>query len=169
MSGERTSLGRKLKYDPEKTPKLVEGYAMDGLTDAQIAAKLGIVASTLYAWKNQYPEFDKAIKAGRAPLNVDLEKTAVKSALGGFIEEEKTEAILDVQNQRPTSYKKTTSKRYIPPNTTVLLFLLKNRMPEKYKEVSQHEVTGKDGERLFPSIAELMMEDNDGSEEQLEE
>ena len=169
MSGGRASLGRKLKYDPEKTPKLVEGYAMDGLTDAQIAARLGIVSSTLYAWKNQYPDFANALKAGRAPLNADLEKTAVKSALGGFIEEEKTEAILDVQNQRPTSYKKTTSKRYIPPNTTVLLFLLKNRMPEKYKEVSQHEVTGKDGERLFPSIAELMMEDNDGSEEQLEE
>ena len=53
-------VGRKSKYGDfvdRKGLVLVRGWARDGLTDVQIAKNIGITTSTLYEWKNKYPDF----------------------------------------------------------------------------------------------------------------
>ena len=54
----------KSKYFTHVEPKLelIEGWAMDGLTDEQIANKLGIHISTFYDYKNKYSEFSESLK-----------------------------------------------------------------------------------------------------------
>ena len=43
---------------------LLEGWARDGLTDEQIAEKIGINRATLYDWKKKYPNISNALKKG---------------------------------------------------------------------------------------------------------
>lgn len=41
---------------------LLQSWARDGLTDEQIAMKMGINVSTLYTWKNKYNEIAESLK-----------------------------------------------------------------------------------------------------------
>ena len=149
--------GRKSKYDPLTTPALAEEYASELLTDAQIAAKLGIHISTLIDWQKKYSEFFLAIKRGKATSNVALVKAMQKTAEGYYVEEEETVVYLDKQKQ-PKSYSKTVKKRYIPPSTTTQIFLAKNRMPEDFRDVNRHEVDVR-GKLNVTTLADLMMEE----------
>ena len=67
--------GRKSKYDPATTPAKAEELARDLLTNAQIAAKLGIHIDTFCTWQNKYAEFREAVKRGQAEANKDLVKS----------------------------------------------------------------------------------------------
>ena len=149
--------GRKGKYDPEVMPQLAEQYASEILTDAQIAAKLGIHISTFIDWQKKYSEFSEAIKRGKAVSNVALVKSMQKTAAGYDVEEEETTVILD-KDKQPKSYRKTTRKRHIPPNPTMQIFLAKNRMPDEFRDVNRHEVDMK-GQLQVTTLADLMMEE----------
>ena len=149
--------GRKGKYDPKATPYLAEQYASEILTDAQIAAKLGIHISTFIDWQKKYSEFSEAIKRGKAVSNVALVKSMQKTAAGYDVEEEETTVILD-KDKQPKSYRKTTCKRHIPPNPTMQIFLAKNRMPDEFRDVNRHEVDMK-GQLQVTTLADLMMEE----------
>ncbi len=148
--------GRKSKYDPKSTPVLAEQYAKEILTDAQIAAKLGIHIDTYYVWQKKFPEFSEAIKRGKAVSNVDLLQAMKKSAEGYFVEEEEMIVNLD-RDKNPKSYSKVVKKRYIAPSTTTQIFLAKNRMPEDFRDVNKHEVDVR-GQLNVNTLADLMLE-----------
>ena len=150
-------VGRKSKYDPLITPSLAEDYAKELLTNAQIAAKLGISHETFCQWQNKYIEFAEAIKRGKAVSNVALVKAMQKSAEGYYVEEEDTVVYLD-KNKQPKSYSRIKKKRYIPPSTTTQIFLAKNRMPEDFRDVNRHEVDMR-GQLQVNTLADLMMEE----------
>lgn len=149
--------GRKSKYDPLSTPMLAEEYASEILTDAQIAAKLGIHISTFIEWQKKHSEFSEAIKRGKAVSNIALIKAMQKSAEGYFVEEEETVVNLD-KDKKPKSYNKIVKKRYIPPATTTQIFLAKNRMPDEFRDVNRHEVNVR-GDLKVNTLADLMMEE----------
>lgn len=150
-------VGRKSKYDPLSTPQQAEEYASEVLTDAQIGAKLGISHETFRQWQNKYVAFSEAIKRGKAVSNVALVKAMQKSAEGYVVEEEETVVYLDKYKQ-PKSYRKTLTKRYIPPSTTMQIFLAKNRMPDEFRDVNRHEVDMR-GQLHVSTLADLMMEE----------
>ena len=149
--------GRKSKYDPLTTPHLAEEYASELLTDAQIAAKLGISHTTFMDWQKKYPIFFSAIKRGKEASNVALIKAMHKTAEGYYVEEEETVVYLDKAKQ-PKSYSKIVKKRYIPPSTTTQIFLAKNRMPDDFHDVNRHKVEV-EGSLKVKTLAELMMEE----------
>lgn len=138
-------MGREAKYEHDLTPKLAESYAMEGYSDEQIAQKLGINRTTLYKWRNQFPELRAALKRGKEPVNAEIKMAMIKSATGYFVDEEKTETYLDVRTRQPKSFKKITMKRFIPPSPTTQIFLAKNRMPELFRDVNRYEITGGNG------------------------
>ena len=150
-------VGRKSKYDPLDTPLKAEEYASELLTDAQIAAKLGIHISTIIDWQKKHSEFSLAIKRGKAIANQELVKAMQKTAEGYFVEEEETVVYLD-KNKQPKSYSRIKKKRYIPPSTTTQIFLAKNRMPEDFRDVNRHEVDMR-GQLQVNTLADLMMEE----------
>ncbi|MBQ3455003.1 MAG: helix-turn-helix domain-containing protein [Synergistaceae bacterium] len=152
--------GRKSKYDPLTTPALAEEYASELLTDAQIAAKLGIHISTFIDWQKKYREFSVAIKRGKEASNVALVKAMHKTAEGYYVEEEETVVYFD-KNKQPKSYSKIVKKRYIPPSTTTQIFLAKNRMPDDFHDVNRHKVDVS-GSLKVNTLAELMMEEYGG-------
>lgn len=63
----------------------VQGWARDGLTDQQIAEKMGIGVRTLYEWKKKYTQFSQAIKNGKEVVDYAVENALLKKALAGDV------------------------------------------------------------------------------------
>lgn len=61
---------------------LLEGWARDGLTDEQLAEKMGINPATLYDWKNKHPEISEALKKGKEIRGYPGGKRAPETGLG---------------------------------------------------------------------------------------
>ncbi|WP_225893697.1 MULTISPECIES: terminase [Levilactobacillus] len=73
------------KYQKWLAPEgraLLEGWARDGLTDAQIAHNIGIRRSTLYEWKRRYPDISDALKKGKEVVDREVENSLLKRAVG---------------------------------------------------------------------------------------
>lgn len=98
---------------------LLKGWARN-LTDADIAANMGITPKTLIEWKKNHPQIREALKEGREVVDTKVENALLKAALGYELEEY---AIIDG--------KKRAVKKQVPPNVTAMIFWLKNR---KYKD-----------------------------------
>ncbi|HFF7743501.1 TPA: helix-turn-helix domain-containing protein [Staphylococcus aureus] len=112
---------------------LVEGWKRDGLTDEQIARNLGVSKHTLIKWKKNIPDFLDAIKKGKEVSYYELENALHKRAVGYYYEEE------TVTNKGEV----VKIKKYEHANPTSLIFALKNRLPHKYRDKVEQEITNR--------------------------
>ena len=80
---------------------LLEGWARDGLTDEQLAEQCRISVSTLYAWKNSYPEISEALKGGKEVVDYQVEKALLQKALCGDV----TAQIFWLKNRKPDKWR----------------------------------------------------------------
>ncbi|HGN7406723.1 TPA: helix-turn-helix domain-containing protein [Staphylococcus aureus] len=112
---------------------LVEGWKRDGLTDEQIARNLGVSKHTLIKWKKNIPDFLDAIKKGKEVSDYELENALHKRAVGYYYEEE------TVTNKGEV----VKIKKYEHANPTSLIFALKNRLPHKYRDKVEQEITNR--------------------------
>ena len=113
---------------------LVEGWAREGLTDEQIANNLGRNVTTLYRYKNQHSEFCESLKKGKEVVDFEVENALLKRALGYNYTEKTYETSY---NETLGEYVKTLTKevtKQVAPDTTALIFWLKNRKPEKWRD-----------------------------------
>lgn len=86
--------GRRSKYETDVLPRLdeVRQWAGDGVLDKDIAANLGISNTTICKYKNEHPEFAKAIKEGRKRSVAQIKRALFLSATGyDFTEMTETE------------------------------------------------------------------------------
>lgn len=130
--------------------EVVKGWARDGLTDEQIAEKMGIGVTTLYDYKKKYPEFLKALKKGKEIVDRKVESSLLKRALGYDVKETKKESIY---NKKTGEYEMITTEiktKHIQPDTTAQIFWLKNRKPDEWRDKQQVEIeTSKKLEDFF--------------------
>lgn len=110
----------------------IEGWARDGLTNEQIAKNIGINQNTFYTWLKRYSEIKEALKKGRKPVDIEVENSLVKRALG-FTEEEIVEEMTEDKDGNTIKHKKVTRKVF-PPDTAAIIFYLKNRSSHRYKD-----------------------------------
>lgn len=128
------------KYHEWLTPEsltLLEGWTRDGLTDEQVAKKIGISLSTFYSWKNEHPEFSEALKKGKEVIDTIVENALLKRALGYKVVE-----ITEETGDFGSKIKKVTKE--VPPDVTAQIFWLKNRRPDKWRDkpVSESDAGG---------------------------
>ena len=107
---------------------LLEGWARDGLTDEQLAEKMGIGARTLYDWKLKYPQISQALKKGKEVVDIQVENALLKRALGYEFQEER------VERSSKDGVKVVQTIKHIPPDTTAQIFWLKNRRPNRWRD-----------------------------------
>lgn len=92
----------------------------------------GIARQTAYETRARYKAFRSAWeKAEQCATKTVLEPEAVRRAVEGV--------------QKPIYYKGKRVGRVREYSDTLLIFLLKAHDPERYKDRSAHELTGKDG------------------------
>ena len=114
----------------------LEGWAREGLTDEQIAEKIGIHRNTLNEWKKKYPDISDTLKKGKEVVDLQVENALLKRALGYEYEE-----ISKKYESGTLTEKKVTIKQVIP-DTTAQIFWLKNRRPDKWKDKQDVQVSG---------------------------
>ena len=138
----------------------LKGWARDGLTDKQIATKIGIGERTFTEWKSRFDAISAALKEGKEPVDTDVEDSMVKLALGHYVTVKKpmkvrTEKRLKKKDKDGREYETgviveehieyVDEQVYIPPNVTAQIFWLKNRKPEQWKDKREQVVSTKDG------------------------
>ncbi len=131
------------KYEYWLTPDgllLLEAWARDGLTDEQIASNMGITAKTLYEWKKRYSDICKSLKKGKEVVDIEVENALLKKAFGYNAQVNKTFKIKEVyydENGRRCEKEKIVTavdEVHIPSDTTAIIFWLKNRKPEQWRD-----------------------------------
>lgn len=149
---------------------ILKGWARDGLTDIEIAKKIGISQDTFYRWVSRFHEFSEAIKKGRRPVLVDVEDSFFETKLKGhYVEEETMEKTVhkDAKGKitGSTEHRRVT-KRYIPADTTAQIFFMKCRMPEKYNDKLNVSLEAKNEGKLADLIEGLKVNAEDDIHEE---
>ncbi len=132
---------------PEKL-LLLEAWARDGLTDEQIAVKIGINVRTLYNWKNKDVQIFQTLKKGKEVVDYEVENALLKRALGYTVKEERlTKDGMVVELERE-----------VPGDVTAQIFWLKNRKPDKWRDKPETDRTDSTAEMLknAQTLAEIL-------------
>lgn len=139
----------KRKYDPVIDAQLLRWMMRSGLTQKQASFQLGIKIRTFTAWVKKYPEFSEALKEGRDYCDSLVEDALLKRARG-------FEVVILEEKEGEKGYTKTTTK-YYAPDTAAIIFWLKNRRPDSWRDVRQLDLdmTNKSTDELLDEAKEL--------------
>lgn len=112
---------------------LIEAWARDGLTQAQMAERIGISRSELRKWRERIPDIDEAMRVGKELLDYKVENALLKAALGYKTKEIKvTLGKKKVGGEVFEVLKETTTKE-VGPNAVACLAWLNNRKHDQWK------------------------------------
>jgi transposase-like protein len=125
--------GAPKKYDPKTFPRTAKFLAQRGATQDEIADCFGVTTRTLQYWITQYPELQNAIETGNEVFNPRVERALAERALGYSVDEVQW-FIIDKKLE------KRIVRKHYPPDVTACIFWLKNRQPEKWRDVHRHDV-----------------------------
>ena len=128
--------GKYQQWLTEDGQTLLRGWKRAGLTDEEIADKIGIRRETLYDWKNKYPDISNALKKGKQLCDFEAEE-ALQNQFSGFYVEEETTEINEVDGVQRKHIKRV--KKWVPANTTAIIFYLKCR--GGWKEADKDQIT----------------------------
>lgn len=135
--------GRKAKWDElgmDDRLEAVKGWALQGSTDREMMEMLGISHETFYKWKKEKTEFNDAIKAGKFESNGIVLNSAFKQTQGYYVKVTEPMKLRDEMGAEHIEM--VTYDKFIPANSTMTLFMLKNRLPEHYKDKQEQNITG---------------------------
>ncbi len=134
---------------------ILRACARNGITEQQLADKIGVSRRTISRWKRNHPPIRDALNKGKEIFDNEVEESLFKLAMGHYVEE--TRETEDEYHETT----KTTTKRYIPPNVTAIIFWLKNRRKETWTDVNRKtaekgnpEIEQTSGIVILPEIKE---------------
>lgn len=133
------------KYEYWRTEEgllLLAAWARDGLTDEQIAKKMGICRDTLVQWKKKYPDISDTLKKGKEIIDVQVENSLLKKALGYSYKEATKESKFNAETNEYELIVTKEITKTVPPDTTAQIFWLKNRRPDIWRDKKDFEVEG---------------------------
>jgi len=117
------------KFEKDKHLPMAYLAGLAGLSDAKIAAHFGVCRATISNWKNYYPEFKEQLKKGKDDHDDgDVIKSLFKAAKGYTYKEKEV-----TTNHKGEEKIKVTTK-YMKPEPVAMIFWLKNRQRDKWKD-----------------------------------
>ena len=130
--------GRPSAYKPafaEQAAKLCEL----GATDVELADFFEVSITTVNNWKAQFPEFLAALKAGKDAADDRIERSLYAKASGYTFD------AIKIFCSKDGDVTQVPYREHVPPDTTAMIFWLKNRRKDQWRDRQDHEHTGKDG------------------------
>jgi DNA-binding XRE family transcriptional regulator len=124
--------GRPPKFD-ERAQKLCLFLATKGFTDKEMAQALEITETTLNNWKKKRPEFFEALNEAKDIADRKVVRSLYERATGYSHPEQK------IFNHNGKLLVADTIKHY-PPDSTSMIFWLKNRKKEEWRDKQEVEV-----------------------------
>lgn len=132
----------------------VERWKRHGLANKQIADNIGISEETFYQWVKKYTEFAEAIKKGKEVIVCELENALIKRAKGYDVEE------IVYLPERGGGVTERRNTKHIPPDTTALIFALKNMDSANWRDRKETALSGA-VQTVPDKITFVCAEDND--------
>lgn len=123
----------------------------EGFTDVKFCKLIDIARDTLNRWRREYPEFGKAIQQGKDEHDTGrVEKTLLRKALGySYNEITREPLILGKGNERTIANEKLfvtkRIRKHIGADTIAIIFWLKNRNRDRWKDIKAVEASGPGG------------------------
>lgn len=111
-----------------------------GATDAELADFFSVATRTIYRWQAQYPEFCQSLKVAKAEADTRVERSLYNRAVG--YDHEAVKIFMPAGAKKPVYAK---FVEHVPPDTTAMIFWLKNRQQDRWRDVHRHE-HGKPGD-----------------------
>ena len=146
---EKFSIEKRQKVEIEPLLPVIQNLTAQGYNLADIGMILGYSGKDKKNWlwrlKENHPEIQEAIEAGKNLADVELVKTAFKEATGYTIEEVETnyKAFPDPDNPtkvRWVAIEKKSKPKYIPPKTVLLWKMLCSRLPDYFVDSKKIEI-----------------------------
>lgn len=126
--------GRPSKYKAEFA-KAAAKLCKLGATDAQLADFFEVSVSTVNLWKVQHKEFSESIKVPKAEADERVEQSLYRRALG-YEHDEVDIRVVD------KDIVITPIRKYYPPDSTAMIFWLKNRKAAEWRDKVETELSG---------------------------
>lgn len=137
--------GRPSKYGPELDEQ-AEKLCRLGATDKDIAQFFGVTETTLNNWKLRHPSFLESLKRGKDEVDSQVEQSLFRRATGYSHDDVHVSSYQGAVTLTPII------KNY-PPDPTAMIFWLKNRQPEKWRDKRE---SGEGDEGLQEALKKLI-------------
>jgi hypothetical protein len=128
------SAGRPSKYKPEFAKQAAKLCKL-GATDAQLADFFQVSVSTVNLWKVEHKEFSESIRVPKAEADERVEQSLYRRAMGYEHDEVDIRVVGGDLVQTPI-------RKYYPPDSTAMIFWLKNRKPGDWRDKAEVEHSG---------------------------
>lgn len=124
--------GRPPTYDASFVPIARQLCAL-GATDADLATAFSVTTQSIWLWQKRHPDFKDAVRQGKADVfDPMVERSLAQRAIGYAVD---TEEVKVLANGDVVRYQ---MRKHYPPDPTSCIFWLKNRQPEKWRDVYDH-------------------------------
>lgn len=110
----------------------IQGWAMDGFTNEEIAKMMGIARSTFQAWLAENKELRDAVAINKEIADRTVENAAFKLAKGFHYRQEHIGADGEIY----------TTNEYSKPNFNAIKFWLMNRKSNTWRDRTETELSG---------------------------
>ncbi|OUJ65901.1 terminase small subunit-like protein, partial [Hymenobacter crusticola] len=125
-----------MKYSPEIVETICHKLATGDHRISDVCQQVGITEQTFYRWKEEKSEFSEALKKAeqdRLAAFATMARSGLAKLLDVYEYEEVTTEYTDQGGEPVIKSRKVTTKR-VMPNATAVIFALKNREPEEWKD-----------------------------------
>ena len=117
---------------------LLESWARSGLSNTQLAEKIGIKENTLYVWMSQHVKIKEALKKGKEVADFEVENALFKNATGYYqkinkVHKIKTIKVVEGKRLETEELVEKEEEVFFQPNTAAQIFWLKNRKSDAWK------------------------------------
>lgn len=133
----------------EEYIELAFNYALMGATDKDLARFFSVDESTINNWKIKFPKFFESLKNGKETADAKVIRSLYERATGYSHDEDH---IVKCGGEASVE----TIKKHYPPDPTSMIFWLKNRQPDKWRDKVHAENTNTNIEIKFEEQKEAL-------------
>ncbi len=126
--------GRPSLYRPEFA-KQARKLADMGATDEQLADFFEVTIQTIKNWYSEKEEFFSAVMGSKRHADKRVQRSLYQRAVGYTYEAKKI-------FQHNGQIIEAPYHEHVPPDTTAMIFWLKNRQPKEWRDKREHEMGG---------------------------
>lgn len=150
------------ELEMEKRLETITGWAKQGLTNEEMISQLGVSKVVFYKWMKTHPEFKEALYKGKFESNGEILAAAFRQATGYYqpvTEPFKVKTVKNIsEDPKKPRYEEVEEVidhnylKYFPPNQTMAIFMLKNRLPQYYKDKIEQQIDANFGVQIIDDI-----------------
>lgn len=148
--------GKSAQWLTEEGLLKLKELARGGYSDRQIYEEIGISKQTFYDWCKRFPDFLDHIKKGREPVKIKVEDAFYSRCEWREVTETRKEVFVDSSGKE--SKKVVNQTRWIPPDSAILIFALKNLDPKKWRDKPAEDTSKLASDEEFEAMVKALEE-----------